>query len=165
MITIVWLDDRPQEVLDLYTQFLEDNGCTIAMCEDYDAFFERWRPENVDIIISNWMVDGDCVLDFAQKLRTSEEYVNHPLLVVTEDDNQNNITRGLVGGIDDYLLKPVNNHILVGKIKYQLRDGHFFSNSLLMKKHTACTLATHSVTCPPFWMATSRTRLHSLSVR
>jgi DNA-binding NarL/FixJ family response regulator len=162
MTTIAWFDDD-EKVLDTYTPTLQINGCTIIHFEDYDSFFDSPQADDIDFIISDWLVDGESVLDFTPKIRSHKSYMYLPIYVLSEENNQNDITRALVGGIDDYLFKPVSPQLLIGKIKYSLREGHLFSNKLTMNKNY--TFANRYKVIKPIGSGGSSTVYKALDLR
>ncbi|MCF6288058.1 MAG: response regulator [Proteobacteria bacterium] len=54
--------------------------------------------------------------------------VELPIVVMTGDENENNQKQILKTGANDLVLKPVDNHVLIKKIQFQIRFKQFQSN-------------------------------------
>ena len=74
-----------------------------------------------DLILLDWMLPGASGLDFAQQLRRDDTTRELPVIMLTARDAEEDMIRGLEGGVDDYLTKPFSTRELVARIKTVLR--------------------------------------------
>lgn len=126
------------------------SDCTILVVEDEAAIrdmiglsLERagyhWLPtgsveeartrlvdDSPDIILLDWMLPGVSGLDFARQLRRDDSTRDMPIIMLTARDAEDDMIRGLEGGVDDYLTKPFSPRELIARIKTVLRRaaGH-----------------------------------------
>ena len=79
-----------------------------------------------DLILLDWMLPGTSGLDFARQLRSDDSTRDMPVIMLTARDAEDDMVRGLEGGVDDYLTKPFSPRELVARIKTVLRrvSGH-----------------------------------------
>lgn len=73
------------------------------------------------LILLDWMLPGTSGLDFARQLRRDDSTRDLPIIMLTARDAEEDMIRGLEGGVDDYLTKPFSTRELVARIKTVLR--------------------------------------------
>lgn len=73
------------------------------------------------LILLDWMLPGVSGLDFARQLRRDDSTRDLPVIMLTARDAEEDMIRGLEGGVDDYLTKPFSTRELVARIKTVLR--------------------------------------------
>ncbi|MBL1276725.1 MAG: phosphate regulon transcriptional regulator PhoB [Ectothiorhodospiraceae bacterium] len=74
-----------------------------------------------ELILLDWMLPGVSGLDFARQLRRDDNTRDMPVIMLTARDAEEDMIRGLEGGVDDYLTKPFSTRELVARIKSVLR--------------------------------------------
>lgn len=124
---------------------MSDSTATILVVEDEVAIRDmigmsleragyRWLPAGSveeartllvdrapDLILLDWMLPGASGLDFAKQLRRDDNTRELPVIMLTARDAEEDMIRGLEGGVDDYLTKPFSTRELVARIKTVLR--------------------------------------------
>ncbi len=76
------------------------------------------KGEKIDLIISEFhFPDGDGA-ELIKKIRSHSKLKNIPILALSDDDNPNEIVRAFESGIDNYLIRPVEDLALLEKIEY-----------------------------------------------
>ncbi|MBN4079235.1 phosphate regulon transcriptional regulator PhoB [Beggiatoa alba] len=73
------------------------------------------------LMLLDWMLPGLSGLDFARQLRRDDATRELPVIMLTARDAEEDMIRGLEGGVDDYLTKPFSPRELVARIKTVLR--------------------------------------------
>lgn len=73
------------------------------------------------LMLLDWMLPGTSGLDFAKQLRRDDNTRELPVIMLTARDGEEDMIRGLEGGVDDYLTKPFSTRELVARIKTVLR--------------------------------------------
>lgn len=76
------------------------------------------RGEKVDFIISDLILSDGTGVEICRKIRASKKLKNTPFLMVTTSDKPEMIVEAFESGIDNYLLKPIEESILLEKIEY-----------------------------------------------
>jgi len=79
-----------------------------------------------DLVLLDWMLPGTSGLDFARQLRRDDSTRDLPVIMLTAKDAEDDVIRGLEGGVDDYLTKPFSPRELVARIKSLLRRAKGF---------------------------------------
>jgi len=74
-----------------------------------------------DLMLLDWMLPGASGLDFAKQLRRDDNTRELPVIMLTARDAEEDMIRGLEGGVDDYLTKPFSTKELIARIKAVLR--------------------------------------------
>lgn len=74
-----------------------------------------------DLMLLDWMLPGVSGLDFARQLRRDDSSRELPVIMLTARDTEEDMIRGLEGGVDDYLTKPFSTRELIARIKTVLR--------------------------------------------
>lgn len=79
-----------------------------------------------DLVLLDWMLPGTSGLDFARQLRRDDSTRELPVIMLTARDAEDDMIRGLEGGVDDYLTKPFSPRELIARINTVLRraTGH-----------------------------------------
>lgn len=73
------------------------------------------------LVLLDWMLPGISGLDFARQLRRDDSTRDLPVIMLTARDAEEDMIRGLEGGVDDYLTKPFSTRELIARIKTVLR--------------------------------------------
>lgn len=79
-----------------------------------------------DLVLLDWMLPGTSGLDFARQLRSDDSTRDLPVIMLTAKDAEDDMIRGLEGGVDDYLTKPFSPRELIARIKSLLRRAKGF---------------------------------------
>jgi len=78
----------------------------------------RNRP---DLLVVDWMMPGESGVDFIRRLRKDPVLAELPVIMLTARVEEADKVRGLDGGADDYLTKPVAIKELSARIRALLR--------------------------------------------
>ncbi len=106
-VLVVDDDDR---LRDLLAKFLGDNGFMVAAARDAAEARRLMQGLAFDVIVLDVMMPGETGLEFAEKLRTTDDT---PILMLTAMSETEDRIRGLETGSDDYLTKPFEPRELV----------------------------------------------------
>ncbi|HEY8570696.1 response regulator transcription factor [Microbulbifer sp.] len=114
---ILLLEDDEQ-LAPLIIRFLEERGCSVAYAANGSEFMKAIRHRDYDLIIA------DVVLPDASGFQLLEQFrnqLNCPLIFLSALSSVEDQVTGLKLGANDYLVKPVDPHLLWAKIEAQLR--------------------------------------------
>jgi len=109
-ILVVDDDDRLRTLL---AKYLGDNGFIVTAAGDAEEARRRMQGLAFDLIVLDLMMPGESGLEFAEKLRASDDL---PILMLTAMSESEDRIRGLEKGGDDYLTKPFEPRELVLRI-------------------------------------------------
>jgi DNA-binding response OmpR family regulator len=118
---IAAVEDEP-DILNLLRISIERAGFTFVGFEKGEDLF-HWLDQNpppnlflVDILLPD--IDG---FDICKRLRSTPEYNDLPIIILTALDSETDKVLGLEIGADDYIVKPFSTRELVARIKAVLR--------------------------------------------
>ena len=113
-------DDRA--VRNYLSDCLQGAGFRAIQAEGADEAILVATQSPPDLILSDVVLTGFDGISLCRKIKTDPRTTNIPLILMsgikTEGDDQVN---GLAVGADDYLLKPIDGHLLIAKIRVILR--------------------------------------------
>lgn len=112
---VLVVDDSRMQRKILSTQ-LARSGCAVVEAGTAEEALQLCDHEPPDLVISDWMMPGMTGIEFCQQLRArvAAHYVYFILL--TSKTETAEIARGLEGGADDFLIKPVSGDELRARI-------------------------------------------------
>lgn len=120
---ILIVDDEPFNV-DYLEQELEDlNYQTITAINGKDAL-EKISNEKPDLVLLDIMMpimDGFTVLE---KVKANSEIRNIPIIVISANNDLENVVKGIELGAEDYLPKPFEPTLLKARIQSCLEKKH-----------------------------------------
>jgi two-component system chemotaxis response regulator CheY len=91
-----------------FTVSMADNGATaVEMLDDGLA---------VDLVLVDWnmpVMDG---LQLIKHVRDKIRDVDTPMVMVTSESDPKQIARALIAGADEYLIKPIDTEMILGKL-------------------------------------------------
>jgi len=143
MIQVLFVDDD-RVTLKLVKGILEGAGYSVIAVADPREALDVLERENVDILISDAnMPGGVSGFDLVRTIRTMYKFKDLPIALLTGRREKRDIQMGLQSGADDYIIKPIDPLILLGKIE------------TLLKKRTlqvqVTPFAERSVRAPATW--------------
>ncbi|MEX0693682.1 MAG: response regulator [Rhodospirillales bacterium] len=109
-ILVVDDDDRLRSLL---AKYLGDNGFMVTAAADAEEARRRMQALAFDLIVLDLMMPGESGLEFASKLRLTDDL---PILMLTAMSESEDRINGLEKGGDDYLTKPFEPRELVLRI-------------------------------------------------
>ncbi len=74
-----------------------------------------------ELIILSMALNGHDPLRVCSQLRTLEQGRNIPIILIAEDANKDQVVRGLELGVNDFIMRPVEHHELVARVRTQVR--------------------------------------------
>lgn len=98
---------------------LEQNGYKPVLAKDGEDALEIMDHTMVDLIILDVMMPRMDGYEFAETLRSND--CNLPILMVTAKETIQDKKRGFLIGVDDYMVKPVDEEEMVLRVSALLR--------------------------------------------
>jgi DNA-binding response OmpR family regulator len=103
---------------NLIAKFLEQNGFQVSMLHQGDTVVDFIQKNSPDLIILDVMLPKQDGFTVCRRIRDS--YI-HPIIFLTAKDSDFDHVLGLEIGADDYIIKPVEPHVLLARINMLLR--------------------------------------------
>ncbi len=113
---ILIVDDEPS-VRELLGDILKTHGFTVLMAEDGKKGWEeakRHKPDLVVLDVNMPKMDGFQVL---QNLKKEKKTRDIPVIMLTTQNTQDDITHGMELYADKYIPKPFDSYHLVSEIR------------------------------------------------
>lgn len=112
--------DDDTRLRELLKSFLSRNDFRVTVAKSAEEARERIGVLDFDLLVLDVMMPGETGLEFASKLRKTD---NVPILMLTARGESKDRIAGLETGVDDYLSKPFEPRELLLRIQSILRRG------------------------------------------
>ena len=109
--------DDSRVVRKVARRILESNGWTVEEAGDGQQALDACRAGMPDFVLLDWnmpVMDG---ITFLRTLRGEFGPVNPPVIFCTTENDMNHIEMAISSGATEYIMKPVDEEILVGKLE------------------------------------------------
>jgi DNA-binding response OmpR family regulator len=121
VINVLFVDDD-KVTQKIVKEILENSGYCVTTVSDPRDAIDRLNSEPFDVIITDAnMPGGISGFDFCKTLRLTEKFAKIPIAMLTGRRETKDIQLGLESGADDYILKPIDPLILLGKVESLLK--------------------------------------------
>lgn len=82
---------------------------------------EKLRFTKVDFIITDWIMPNISGIELTKFLRSNKAYEKIPILIISSNDEKEDVQKALRAGVNDYIVKPFTADVLKNKIESILR--------------------------------------------
>jgi two-component system cell cycle response regulator len=120
---ILVVDDRPAACERLAAMLSAEHDVDVE--PDPNAVLFRAAEGNYELMIVSLGLRDFDALRLCGQLRSLDRTRNLPILAVCEADESARLMRGLEIGINDYLLRPVDNNELLARVRTQIRKKRY----------------------------------------
>ena len=117
---ILTIDDE-EHIQDLLEYNLEKNGYEVLRAETGEKGLTILKNMQVDLVLLDYMLPGMDGIEVLKNIRSSQELVTLPVIMLTAKGEEFDKVLGLEMGADDYLSKPFGIRELLARIKALLR--------------------------------------------
>ena len=93
----------------------------VAILTDPSQAVLQLAEKNYELIILSMALSGHDPLRVCSQVRTLEQGRNVPIILVAEQDNRDQVVRGLELGVNDFIMRPIEHHELVARVRTQVR--------------------------------------------
>ncbi|WP_099361530.1 response regulator transcription factor [Fredinandcohnia onubensis] len=104
-----------ESVCSMIEMFFSKEGIQGEFVHDGQKGYNRFKEENWDLIIVDWMLPSMDGVTICRKIR--EEKSSVPIIMLTAKDSESDQVLGLEMGADDYVTKPFSPLALMARIK------------------------------------------------
>jgi DNA-binding response OmpR family regulator len=120
LATILLVDDE-ESVQKLLSYPLEREGYRVVQARDGEEALERFREENVDLVLLDLALPKLDGLEVCRRLRSRSSV---PIIMLTARDDEIDKVLGLEIGADDYITKPFSIRELRSRIRAAIRRAN-----------------------------------------
>lgn len=136
-------DDTSIRELEMYA--LKNSGFETIGLEDGTEFFKAIDNKIPDMVLLDIMLPQDDGLHILKKIRSTPQYSDIPVIMVTAKTSEIDAVKGLDMGADDYITKPFGVMELVSRVKAILRRTEKRAKPILEYKNIALDEGRHTV--------------------
>ena len=115
-VKIIVVDDSAM-TRKFYKSILAADGYDVKDAEDGYAALEMLYVENFDLIITDINMPRMDGFEFIKEVRSQPDYREKPIIVMTTQDHQQDLERGIKLGADLYFIKPTEIEQLLNKVR------------------------------------------------
>lgn len=121
--TILVVDDSPTVVKFVSFSLKSKGFNVVTACDGMDAIekMSNMGVENIDMIITDLNMpnlDGYGLID---TLRQNQKYIETPIIILTSEDDQKDMEKGMDVGANSYLVKPFKSTVLIDEVTKYLK--------------------------------------------
>jgi phosphate regulon transcriptional regulator PhoB len=120
----VLIVEDEKDIRDLVRYNLEEEGFAVVEASDGEVGLNLATRERPALIILDLMLPGLSGLEVCKHLRSREETMQVPILILTARASEVDKVLGLEIGADDYVTKPFSPRELVARVKAVLRRAY-----------------------------------------
>jgi len=114
--TILVVDDSPTDV-HLLRAMLTKNGYTVSVAVSGEESIAKAKAEKPDLILMDIVMPGMSGFEATRALTRGADTAKIPVIICTSKGQETDKAWGLRQGARDYIVKPIVESELIGKIK------------------------------------------------
>ncbi len=114
--TVLIVEDNKVDA-KLLQRYLHGEPYQIKHASNGENAISRSRQERIDVILLDLLLPGKSGFEVCSTLKEKENTQNIQIVAITGLSDLESRLKGLELGVDDYLIKPVNMHILRTRVK------------------------------------------------
>ena len=114
--SILIVEDNKMDAM-LLQRYLQGEPYQIKLANDGEDAISRSRQERIDVILLDLLLPGKDGFEVCRILKEMEQTQNIQIVAITGLSDLDSKLKGIELGVDDYLTKPVNMHVLRTRIK------------------------------------------------
>lgn len=118
--TILIVEDE-FAIADMLKLSLEQAGYSTTHVSNTHGARQALQTQAFDLALVDWMLPGGSGLALVERIRAQSETRDMAVIMLTARTSEEDITRGLDAGADDYVLKPFSPKELESRIRALLR--------------------------------------------
>ena len=103
--------------LSLLLNLLENMAIEVLLAEDGRKAWELFQKNEIEMIITDWMMPGLTGPEIIHKIRESNIPSLPYIIIITSKGRKQDIVTGLEAGADDYIIKPFEPQELRARVK------------------------------------------------
>jgi len=116
---VLLVDDNPRSAARLLEVLSKAND---AFAErDVQAALNKLTESNFDLLVVSLSLENADGLRLCSQVRSLERIRHLPVIMLVEPGDEARLLRGLDMGVNDYLMRPVDRHELLARVKTQIK--------------------------------------------
>ena len=120
---IVLVDDSTVQKANISEALSPDNN-RLSIVEDYRES-GKIADLDGDVVVISLAADVDAAMRLASRLRSIEQTRQVPILMIGEAEDLGHFIKALEIGVNDYLLRPIDDQELIARVRTQVRRKRY----------------------------------------
>ena len=112
---ILLVDDSKTE-LHVLSELLTKKGYKVRTAENGEEALKRLQEEKPDLILMDVVMPGQNGFQLTRAITRDPDFANVPVIICTSKNQETDRVWGMRQGARDYIVKPVDQEELMGKI-------------------------------------------------
>jgi two-component system cell cycle response regulator len=124
--SVMVVDDHPRSA-----QRISDTlktAHTVFVESDPQAALMKISEQSVDVLIVSLSLSNADGLRLCSQVRSLDRTRHLPILIIVEPSDEARLLRGLDMGVNDYVVRPIDRHELMARVKTQIKRKHHADN-------------------------------------
>lgn len=117
----ILLVEDDSETATVISQILNDNNFQVIQVFNGEDALNQVTKKHPSMVLLDIKLPGISGFDVCSNLKNSKETQGIPVVIISSNDMEEDIVKGLNLGADDYVVKPFSPSVLVARIKSVLR--------------------------------------------
>ena len=118
--TVLLVEDEPTSRLMTEAALRNQLGCTVFTAENGREALGLDVQVMPQIVISDWLMPEMDGLEFCRALRATDWGQSMYVIMLTGVETEDKVTEAFEAGVDDYIVKPLNNRALNARMRAAL---------------------------------------------
>lgn len=119
MAKILVVDDQ-ESILKTADAILKRLGHEVVLAKDGYEALERVQNSEFDIVLTDAVMPGISGWDLAKSLRLIQRSKPFSIIMMTARNDRRDVERAIQMHVDDYIVKPLDQDVLMAKLKTQI---------------------------------------------
>ena len=116
-LKILVVDDFSATRTILINQLSNLGYSNTVVSKDGFSALARLKSSLFDLVVTDLSMSDMSGLDLLKKIRTDSELKHIPVLMITSEDLQGNIVTAIKAGLNDYIIRPFEEHTFKQKLE------------------------------------------------
>ena len=116
-LKILVVDDFSATRTILINQLSNLGYSNTVVSEDGFSALAKLKSALFDLVVTDLSMSDMSGLDLLKKIRTDSELKHIPVLMITSEDLQGNIVTAIKAGLNDYIIRPLEEHTFKQKLE------------------------------------------------
>lgn len=130
---VLIIDDEPAALHQAKTM-LARATYDVVTCKSAVEALKVLETQPIDCIITDVVMPVMDGYELARAIRANADHARTPILMLTRKRAREDVSAALQAGVDDYILKPIDEQLLLDKIESNIKKGnskrHIFKHNL-----------------------------------
>jgi two-component system cell cycle response regulator len=120
---ILLVDDHPRSAGRVLGALAKTNNAVVE--NDPQAALSALAESNFDLLIVSMSLAGADGLRLCSQVRSLDRTRHLPIIIVVDPGDEARLLRGLDMGVNDYLMRPIDRHELLARVKTQIKRKRY----------------------------------------